>query len=109
MGNEKVLSLLEREFARRAGELGDGGGSSLHVQFHDIDKARLQGILEKYAPSWRPSLEEESRGSGGFPAFSADTGAVRAGVSLEAALENLLDECRGELAAALLGEEVLDA
>jgi vacuolar-type H+-ATPase subunit E/Vma4 len=119
----KILTLLEAELAGRVGELTPVGvtpvdGAVLKVVYRFMTREELETIMQKTVPRGSWTLEEESANTrtGSFPAFSIDDGAVRVLVSAEGALEALLEEKRGELAAVLLSkgerlpsEEALDA
>ena len=119
----RFLALLEAEFALRAGELdtgiaknGDGGngdagppeGAEIEVAYHGMEDAEIESLMRKYAQgrAWVPVKDPDA--GDGFPAFTVDSGAVRISVSVAEALEALLEERRGELAARLLGEEARD-
>ncbi|MDR2516630.1 MAG: ATPase [Spirochaetaceae bacterium] len=113
----RFLALLEAEFALRSGELepspaGSGGGPPLGAEMETaycgMEDAEIEALMRKYAAgrAWVPVKIPDA--GDGFPAFTVDSGAVRISVSVAEALETLLEEKRGELAARLLGEEALD-
>ncbi|MDR1909347.1 MAG: ATPase [Spirochaetaceae bacterium] len=113
----RALGLLERELRLRAGALlpeeGETGDGPLRVRCRrSMTEEEVRGIVEPLLPGRRLILEEEASGpdqTGGFPALSIDSGAVRVSVSAEATVEALLETRRGELASALLGGGSPDA
>jgi hypothetical protein len=119
LDREKLLGILARELCERSAEIEDGEGEDsvrgkpeLKVIYRFLSPEEVEGFLRKAFPDSSFSLEEGSAAyihAGSFPGIVADSGAVRISVSADAAVETLLSEKRGELAAALLGEEALDA
>lgn len=116
---EKLLGILARELCERSAELEDGEGedsgrgkSDLRVIYRFLSREEAEGLLRTAFPNSTFSFQEGSAAylhAGSFPGIVADSGTVRISVSADAAVETLLSEKRGELAAALLGEEALDA
>jgi vacuolar-type H+-ATPase subunit E/Vma4 len=111
LSREKLLSLLRAEFSLRAAELEPPtfDTADLRVLYRGLSPEELEAVLKNTLPEGRINYSSAESAAGNFPAFSVDSGAVRVSVSAEGALEALLEEKRGELAAALLGGEVLDA
>jgi vacuolar-type H+-ATPase subunit E/Vma4 len=119
LDREKLLGILERELRERSAELEDGkagdsarGGPELKVIYRFLSREEAEDLLKGAFPESSFRAEEGDAAylrAGSFPGIVADSGAVRVSVSADAAVETLLSEKRGELAAALLGEEALDA
>ncbi|MDR0452360.1 MAG: ATPase [Treponema sp.] len=114
LGREKLLGILSRDLAERAGELEDaaGGESVFKAEYRFLSQGEAEGLLKKAFPENTFAFKEGDAAyarAGSFPGIVADFGAVRLSVSADAALETLLSEKRGELASALLGEGALDA
>jgi vacuolar-type H+-ATPase subunit E/Vma4 len=119
LDREKLLAILERELRERSAELEDEKGEdsrhdkdSFKVIYRFLSREEADGLLKKAFSNSGFSVEEGDAAylrAGSFPGIVADSGAVRISVSADAAVETLLSEKRGELAAALLGEEALDA
>jgi vacuolar-type H+-ATPase subunit E/Vma4 len=119
LDREKLLGILARELCERAAEIDDGEGEdsgrfkpALKVSYCFLSREEVEGLLGKAFPGCVFALEEGNAAylnTGAFPGIVADSGAVRISVSAGAVVETLLSEKRGELAAALLGEEALDA
>ncbi|GHV88525.1 hypothetical protein AGMMS50267_08850 [Spirochaetia bacterium] len=113
---EKLLALLESELKSRAGELEDRGleGRSrqpLPVRYRHLTPAEVEKILKKVFAGDTWNIAEATGAflhAGRFPGIIIDTQAVRITVSAEAAVERLLEDRRGELASALLGEGALE-
>jgi hypothetical protein len=120
-GRERLLGILERELCERAAEFQDEKKEkpghdkdalkkdSFKVVYRFLSRNEAEGLLKKAFPDSAFALEEEALHAGSFPGVIADSGAARISVSVDAAVETLLLEKRGELAAALLGEEALNA
>ncbi|MDR2053553.1 MAG: ATPase [Treponema sp.] len=113
---EKLLGILARELCERSAEIGGedsgAGGPALKVVYRFLSREEAGGLLRRAFPNSAFTFQEGSAAylqAGSFPGIVADSGTVRISVSADAAVETLLSEKRGELAAALLGEEALDA
>jgi hypothetical protein len=88
------------------------GEAKLQVSARGLSKEELQGILKGIFPQGGWTLREGDAlhaVPGSFPAVVVDTPEARIIVSADAVVGALLQDKRAELAAALLGEEVLDA
>jgi vacuolar-type H+-ATPase subunit E/Vma4 len=127
LDREKLLGILAGELRERSAELEDGeagdsarGRPGFKAVYRFLSREEAEGLLKGAFPgggfsggvSRGFSLEEGDAAylrAGGFPGIVADSGTVRISVSADAAVDALLSEKRGELAAALLGEEALDA
>ncbi|MDR1411714.1 MAG: ATPase [Spirochaetaceae bacterium] len=126
LGREKLLGILARDLAERAGEaegpaVGEAGGvtvgeagdkAGFKANYRFLSPGEAESLVKKVFPEKNFALEEGNAAyirAGSFPGIVADFGTVRITVSADAAVETLLSEKRGELAAALLGEEALDA
>ncbi|MDR0708480.1 MAG: V-type ATP synthase subunit E [Spirochaetaceae bacterium] len=119
LDREKLLGILARELRERSAELEDGetgdsaqGRPELKVIYRFLSREEAEGLLKGAFPDGGFRVEEGDAAylrAGNFPGIVADSGTVRVSVSADAAVETLLSEKRGELAAALLGEEALDA
>ncbi|MDR2500659.1 MAG: ATPase [Treponema sp.] len=110
---EGLLGLLRTEAGKRLAELeGAGGGPgefTLGFQRLTPEEAERLGALCLGNGPWAVSPEGPCPPSGDFPALVLESPAARISVSVEGTVESLLQDKRAELAAALLGEEVLDA
>jgi hypothetical protein len=83
----------------------------LQVRYRQLTKAEVEKILKKVFAGDTWNIEEATGTflhAGRFPGIIIDTQAVRITVSAEAAVERLLEDQRGELASALLGEGALE-
>jgi vacuolar-type H+-ATPase subunit E/Vma4 len=119
LDREKLLGILARELCERAAEIEEGEGRdpartkpALNVIYRFLSREEAEGLLSKAFPGSTFDAGEGGAAylhTGSFPGIVADSGAVRISVSADAVVETLLSEKRGELAAALLGEEALDA
>lgn len=99
---ERLLALVEREVSRRAAELAPGPAI---VRSRGLKEHEAAAILSRTLGSVPWSVAECAEAPDGLPSLSAESGAVtvRCGVADIGAA--LLDDRRGELAAALLGPE----
>jgi vacuolar-type H+-ATPase subunit E/Vma4 len=110
----KLLTLLEAELEKRAGEL---DASSLvsttgTAAGRGLSAGELSALLKRTFPQVKWQLEgEENRHltPGAFPALVLDAQSARITVSIDTLIGTLLLDRRAELAAALLGEGALDA
>jgi hypothetical protein len=100
---ERLLALLERELALRAGEL---PSEALTVQYRGLEDAEARDILNRVLPG--VSLREgggdrlfEQQGT--FPAIRVDAPDIRITASIDMLKEILLDDKRAALAASLFG------
>jgi hypothetical protein len=100
---ERILSLLEKELARRTGELPSKG---LTIQYRGLEKAEAQGIFNRVLPggSWQeggkdPLFEHQGK----FPAIRIDAPDMRITASIDMIKETLLEDRRAELASCLFG------
>ncbi|MDR1353274.1 MAG: ATPase [Treponema sp.] len=114
LDREKLLGILARELDERAGEakVGTGDKAAFKAAYRFLSQDEADGLVKKAFPEKTFTLKEGDAAyirAGSFPGIVADFGTVRISVSADAAVETLLSEKRGELAAALLGEEALDA
>jgi hypothetical protein len=111
-----LLSVLERELSERAGELETGddtrGGNARNVAFSGMNLSELDGLLKNAFAAYDPEAGAwkitEDTHIHEFPSVVVNTNALRIAVSAETAAANLLKDKRAELAAALLGEGVLN-
>ncbi|MDR1128382.1 MAG: ATPase [Treponema sp.] len=117
LGREKLLGILARDLGERAGETGEAKGAAgdkaaFRAAYRFLSPDEAESLVKKAFPKKTFTLKEGDAAyirAGSFPGIVADFGTVRISVSADAAVETLLSEKRGELAAALLGEEALDA
>lgn len=102
---EKLLSLLEAELAKRAGE---ALSPSFQAAYRGLSEAELEQILKKIFPraSWtiNPDYSFHTL-PGALPAIVVDAPDVRITASVDKLAENMLEDKRAELVTALLGEE----
>ncbi|AEF86898.1 putative V-type ATPase, subunit E [Treponema primitia ZAS-2] len=116
---EKILSLLEAELRRCAGdfvassaaEIPDTAGAPLKVGCRDLGEAELQSILNRAAPGLAWTFDKDRslhQLSGNLPAIILDAPSVRITASVDALAKSLLEDSRAELVEALLGSGSLD-
>jgi hypothetical protein len=105
LSRDRILALLKSELAGRAGEL-DAGPVTARFRGLGADEvtAVLAGISGD-ARSWEPEEDPLFGVPGTFPALTLVSRAVRIIVSVDAVMENLLQDRRAELVSALLGED----
>jgi hypothetical protein len=112
LSRDRLLSMLETELADRAGELEAGGGPEYRVRFRFLSAAELETILVRRVPGYDGSwtLKEDPLFSlpGTLPALVIDIPPVRVIASVDRVMETLLQDKRGELVNALLGDGVPD-
>ncbi|MDR2028442.1 MAG: ATPase [Treponema sp.] len=102
---EKLLSLLEAELAKRAGE---ALSPSFQAACRALTGSELELMLKKVFPraAWTMAPDYSfHKLPGVLPAIVVDTPDVRITASVDRLAEDLLLDKRAELAAALLGKE----
>jgi hypothetical protein len=130
LSREKQIALLADNLALRAGETGAasgdtaadtgakgagagaGGTAALAVTYRLLSGAEAESLVKNNFPGCAWKAEEGGAAylqAGKFPGIVVDSGEVRISVSVDEAVESLLEEKRGELTSALLGREALDA
>jgi hypothetical protein len=113
LSRDRLLSVLEAELADRAGELEAGGGPEYRVRFRFLSAAELEAILARHVPGYDRSwtLQEDPLFSlpGTLPALVIDIPPVRIVASVDRVMETLLQDKRGELVNALLGDGASDS
>jgi hypothetical protein len=113
LSRDRLLSILEMELADRAGELEAGGGPEYTVYFRGLSAAELETILARRVPgrgrSWTLKADSLFSLPGTLPALVIDTPPVRIIASVDRVMEALLQDKRGELVDALLGNGSPDA
>lgn len=104
---DRVLALLERDFSKRAAEL---GSAALTVHARGLSDAELSALLSHALPgsAWTLSDRSAIPMEGSLPAVVAEGGGTTVRVGLAEAGEEFLREKRAEAAAALLGSEAFD-
>lgn len=105
LSREKLLSLLEGELAKRAGEL---DSPSFQAASRALSAAELETILKKVFPQARWTLVPDysfHHLPGVLPAIVVDAPDLRITASVDTLAESFLQDKRAELAAALLGQE----
>ena len=119
LSKERIQALIWMELEKRTGELDflnrrDPQGLPLQflIQSRGFTGDELDSMLRKILDSniqWKIAETSPNLPPGVFPALILDAKELRITVSAEDLMESLLQERRAELAAALLGEEALDA
>jgi hypothetical protein len=123
LSRRQILSVLEREFASRLAACIDWGGSTAEnppaLLYSGMSESEVKEVLTAAVAEsgikvaacdisgWNLQ-KDESPGASKFPAAVLNMSAVRIAASVEDAAAGLLDDKRAELAAALLGEGVLN-
>jgi hypothetical protein len=113
LSRERLLSLLERELAKRFRECPELAGlrtEGLPVIYRGLTREEALEILQRVVPQGVWALKQAEPGfrlPGIFPALVADAPAVRITASIDRMAQELLEDKRAELVAALLGEGVL--
>ena len=104
LSREKLVSILERELAERlkvSCDEGEGGT----ILYSGMSPSEADALLKKLPGAWKlkedPFVHE-------FPSVVINTKSIRITASVDAAADALLKDKRAELAAALLGEGVLN-
>jgi hypothetical protein len=109
---EKILALLEREIKRCAGGLPESDPGPFEAGCRSLSREELTHLLAASLPGIKWTFREAMefhRLPGSFPAIIINSPAVRLTASVDAVAGALLEDSRGELAAALLGPPVLEA
>jgi vacuolar-type H+-ATPase subunit E/Vma4 len=104
LSREKLLSLLEGELSKRAGEL---LSPSFRAAYRALSDAELETMLKKVFPQaqWTTVPEYSFHNLPGvLPAIVVDAPDVRITASVDTLTESLLRDKRAELVAALLGQ-----
>jgi len=109
-----LLRILKNELALKAGQPGSAGKSSQSAEFSGEGEFRYRGLSQKECSdlasaafsgvSFRYTEDPLPMIAGSFPALLINFPHMRISVSADAAAENLLQDKRAELAAALLGD-----
>ena len=104
LSREKLVSILERELTERlkvSPDEGEGGT----ILYSGMSPSEADALLKKLPGAWKlkedPFVHE-------FPSIVINTQSMRITASVDAAADALLKDKRAELAAALLGEGVLN-
>jgi integrase len=111
----KVLDILKGELVRRlrecpefAGPADSGEKPRAFIRY--LDRTEAEALLEELLPGCAFGIEETAAGPGApMPKIVLENGSVRLTASIGMALDDLLHEKRAELAAALLGQDALEA
>ncbi|HCM29057.1 MAG: hypothetical protein A2Z99_04760 [Treponema sp. GWB1_62_6] len=112
----KLLSLLERKLVLAAGILANEAlAEGAVVSFSGMDEGEARALLDRFLPDADLRLADAADSSGpafgrfdAFPALRIQSADVVIRASVADIAEEALSEQRAELAAALLGQEVVD-
>jgi hypothetical protein len=111
LSRERVLSLLEKELARRLAGCGEffnrtlAGGPPRAI-IHKLEQNEADAILKKVSPGQNFTIEKIPSGCP-YPEIILENSAARISASINKTIDFFLHEQRAELTAALLGEDAL--
>lgn len=119
LDRQKILLILERELVQRMGEWEiqnsaapshPKDGSHPVLRYRGLSADELKRLLQKVFPADLPEAGEDMLYNipGSLPAVMIDFPRVRIIASVDAAASQLLLDKRAELAAALLGDSILE-
>ncbi|MDR2758010.1 MAG: ATPase [Spirochaetaceae bacterium] len=113
LSGERIVSLLEEELVKRfreCPELKDPRQGEIPVIYRGLTQKEARDLLQRVFPQGGWVLNQAEPGfrlPGTFPALVADTPGVRIIAAIDGIAQELLEDKRAELVAALLGEGFL--
>ena len=108
LSREQVLSLLERELAKRLAlcPAFSGSGGECRARIRSLGFSEAEGILGRVLPGTACPIEEQNA-PGLYPEIVLENSSVRITSSIQKTVDFFLLEKRAELVHALLGEEIM--